>query len=126
MKKQKRTIAWIMAFLMLAGSITVNPLKADAEEQQNASETETGSIAEDSQGNEDLQEDVTTDEGQQDQLDENSEAEEEQSQTEDNADDAGEPEELKANSWRYRDGEPINQDSGAVAYSSRAASNAWK
>ena len=34
MKKQKRAIAWIMAFLMFAGTITVNPLRADAEEQQ--------------------------------------------------------------------------------------------
>ncbi len=108
MKKQKRAIALIMAGLMLVGSITVNPLKADAEEQQNISQTETGSTAEDSQDNENQQEDVTADEGQQDQPDENSEAEEEQSQTEDNTDDASEPEELKANSWRYRDGEPVD------------------
>ena len=125
MKKQKRAIALIMAGLMLVGSITVNPLKADAEEQQNISQTETGSTAEDSQDNENQQEDVTADEGQQDQPDENSEAEEEQSQTEDNTDDASEPEELKANSWRYRDGEPVDQGDGVAAYSSRAASNAW-
>ena len=126
MKKQKRAIAWIMAFLMFAGSITVNPLRADAEEQQNTSQAETNSTEEDLQENRTPQEDITADEGQQDQLEETGEeTEEEQDQQEDNAGDT-EPEELKANSWRYRDGEPINQGDGVAAYSSRAVSNAWK
>ena len=86
MKKQKRAIAWIMAFLMFAGSITVNPLRADAEEQQNTSQAETNSTEEDLQENRTPQEDITADEGQQDQLEETGEeTEEEQDQQEDNA-----------------------------------------
>ena len=124
MKKQKRAIALGMAALLLAGTMTVEPISASAEEQQNAAQIE-----------EDREEQVTQETGisednpvsEEEQQEETVDSSEEQTQNDSISDDDNEDlEELKANSWRYRDGEPVSQDNGIASYSSRAASNAWK
>lgn len=123
MKKQKRAIAIYMAILLLAGTVAVEPLRASAEEQSNVTQVEEGE-EQVSQGVDTSKEDTVSEEEQEES---NKDLSDEQEQNNNISDDDNEDiEELKANSWRYQDGEPVAQDNGIALYSSRVVSNAWK
>lgn len=124
MKKQKRVVALMLSVLMLTGTIILEPMKASAEEQQNVTQIEKDREEQVSQDT-DISEDNTVSEEEQQEAPVDLSDEQEQN---DNIsdDDSEDIEELKANSWRYQDGEPVNQDNGIAIYSSRAVSNAWK
>ena len=124
MKKQKRVVALMLSVLMLTGTIILEPMKASAEEQQNVTQIEEDREEQVSQDT-DISEDNTVSEEEQQEAPVDLSDEQEQN---DNIsdDDSEDIEELKANSWRYQDGEPVNQDNGIAIYSSRAVSNAWK
>lgn len=124
MKKQKRVVALMLSVLMLTGTIILEPMKASAEEQQNVTQIEEDREEQVSQDT-DISEDNTVSEEEQQEAPVDLSDEQEQN---DNIsdDDSEDIEELKANSWRYQAGEPVNQDNGIAIYSSRAVSNAWK
>ena len=116
MKKQKRAIAIYMAILLLAGTVAVEPLRASAEEQSNVTQVEEGE-EQVSQGIDTSKEDTVSEEEQEES---NKDLSDEQEQNNNISDDDNEDiEELKANSWRYQDGEPVAQDNGCLLYTSR-------
>lgn len=124
--KQKKIIAFIMAGLLLAGSVVTEPLVVSAEEQESADQEEDGNIEQESQITQGSEENTSVSEKQ-----ENVRGEELSDSTDNNQEsNAQEPdeevEELKENSWRYHNGEKIATDSEISTYSSRAVSNAWK
>ena len=130
LKIQKRILAIGMACLLLAGTITAEPLLANAEEQRNVTLTDMeGAEGANSENNE-MAGETVEDGGDLEQTfpDNTSEDSENAEIKEDDRIDESEetPEELKANSWRYRDGVLMNSDGGVATYSSRAASTAWK
>lgn len=124
MRKQKRVVALMLSALMLTGTITLEPMKASAEEQSNITQVEEDGEEQVSQGIDTSKEDTVSEEEPEES---NKDLSDEQEQNDNISDDDSEDiEELKANSWRYQDGEPVNQDNGIALYSSRAVSNAWK
>ena len=124
MRKQKRVVALMLSALMLTGTITLEPMKASAEEQSNVTQVEGDGEEQVSQGIDTSKEDTMSEEEPEES---NKDLSDEQEQNDNISDDDSEDiEELKANSWRYQDGEPVNQDNGIALYSSRAVSNAWK
>lgn len=124
MKKQKRVIALSVAILLLTEAIMVEPLQASAEEQQNITQVEEDGEEQIPQEIDTSKKDTVLEEEQQEEV---GDLGDEQTQSDnisgENDDDI---EELKANSWRYQDGEPVNRSDGINSYSGRTVSDAWK
>ena len=98
MRKQKRVVALMLSALMLTGTITLEPMKASAEEQSNITQVEEDGEEQVSQGIDTSKEDTVSEEEPEES---NKDLSDEQEQNDNISDDDSEDiEELKANSWR--------------------------
>mgnify|MGYP004622613761 FL=1 len=128
MKKRKRLLALLMAFLVMIGCGRVEMLAVNAEEVQDVVDTLDSQKTEKVQETEEQKEsnDKISDEMQQEVQVSQEEAVEKNAKTVTETEKNVETEDLKENSWRYSDGRLINNDESVAAYDSRNISTAWK